>query len=209
MSRFDRYLLQLVYLTVEHHPARNLQHETLETTFDTFNQSQHLLRKLHKSFFAFWLRFNLSWNNKAEGLPWWSVVKSPSFRCTELNEWMNEWMNEWKIWKALLKTLCRDFPSGTVVKNPPANAGDTGSTPGRGTKIPCAAGQLSLRTTTTEPAPQWESPHATTREREPTRLNEDHPAGFPGGAVVRNLPANAGDTGLSPGLGGSHMPWSN
>ena len=33
--------------------------------------------------------------------------------------------------------------------------------------------------------------------------------GFPGGAVVENLPANAGDTGSSPGLGGSHMPGSN
>ena len=33
--------------------------------------------------------------------------------------------------------------------------------------------------------------------------------GFPGGAVVENLPANAGDTGLSPGLGRSHMPQSN
>ena len=33
--------------------------------------------------------------------------------------------------------------------------------------------------------------------------------GFPGGAVVENLSANAGDTGLSPGLGGSHMPRSN
>ena len=32
--------------------------------------------------------------------------------------------------------------------------------------------------------------------------------GFPGGAVVENLPANAGDPGSSPGLGGSHMPWS-
>ena len=29
---------------------------------------------------------------------------------------------------------------------------------------------------------------------------------FPGGAVVENLPANAGDTGSSPGLGRSHMP---
>ena len=29
--------------------------------------------------------------------------------------------------------------------------------------------------------------------------------GFPGGAVVENLPANAGDTGSSPGLGRSHM----
>ena len=33
--------------------------------------------------------------------------------------------------------------------------------------------------------------------------------GFPGGAVVENLTANAGDMGLSPGLGGSHMPRSN
>ena len=34
-------------------------------------------------------------------------------------------------------------------------------------------------------------------------------AGFPGGAVVENLPANEGDTGSSPGLGRSHMPRSN
>ena len=33
--------------------------------------------------------------------------------------------------------------------------------------------------------------------------------GFPGGAVVGNLPANAGDMGSSPGLGRSHMPRSN
>ena len=33
--------------------------------------------------------------------------------------------------------------------------------------------------------------------------------GFPGGAVVENLPANAENTGSSPGLGGSHMPRSN
>ena len=33
--------------------------------------------------------------------------------------------------------------------------------------------------------------------------------GFPGGAVVENLPANAGDRGSSPGLGRSHMPRSN
>ena len=33
--------------------------------------------------------------------------------------------------------------------------------------------------------------------------------GFPGGAVVENLLANAGDTGSSPGLGRSHMPRSN
>ena len=33
--------------------------------------------------------------------------------------------------------------------------------------------------------------------------------GFPGGAVVRNPPANAGDTGSCPGPGRPHMPRSN
>ena len=33
--------------------------------------------------------------------------------------------------------------------------------------------------------------------------------GFPGGAVVENLPASAGNTGSSPGLGRSHMPRSS
>ena len=59
--------------------------------------------------------------------------------------------------KLLTKILCKeknykDFPGGSVVKNPPSNAGDAGSIPGRGTKIPHATGQLSLRTTTTEPS---------------------------------------------------------
>ena len=45
-----------------------------------------------------------------------------------------------------------------MVKNSPCNAGDTGSVPGRGTKIPHATGQLS--------------PHAATRETcEPQLLN--------------------------------------
>ena len=34
-------------------------------------------------------------------------------------------------------------------------------------------------------------------------------SGFPGGAVVKNPPANAGDMGSSPGPGRSHMPQSN
>ena len=33
--------------------------------------------------------------------------------------------------------------------------------------------------------------------------------GFPGGSVVQNSPANAEGMGLSPGLGGSHMPQSS
>ena len=35
------------------------------------------------------------------------------------------------------------------------------------------------------------------------------PWGFPGGSVVKNLPANAGDMGLIPGAGGSHIPRSS
>ena len=35
------------------------------------------------------------------------------------------------------------------------------------------------------------------------------PGDFPGGTVVRSPPANAGDMGLSPGPGGSHMLRSN
>ena len=39
--------------------------------------------------------------------------------------------------------------------------------------------------------------------------NKKEDWGFPGGTVVKNLPANAEDTGLSPGPGRSHMPRSN
>ena len=49
------------------------------------------------------------------------------------------------------------------------------------------------------------------KENEPIAWNVKSECfmGFPGGAVVENLPANAGDTGSSPGLGRSHMPRSN
>ena len=33
--------------------------------------------------------------------------------------------------------------------------------------------------------------------------------GFPGGSVVKNPPANAGDIGSISAPGRSHMPWSN
>ena len=44
-----------------------------------------------------------------------------------------------------IRMSLRDFAGGPVVKNPPSSAGDLGLIPGRGTKIPHAAGQLSLR----------------------------------------------------------------
>ena len=54
--------------------------------------------------------------------------------------------------KYTYETDTRDFPAGPAVKNLPYNAGDVRSIPGQGTKIPHAAGQLSLCATTTEPA---------------------------------------------------------
>ena len=50
-----------------------------------------------------------------------------------------------------------DFPSGTVVKNPPANAGDTGSSPGPGRSHMLRSNEargpqlLSLRSRAREP----------------------------------------------------------
>ena len=44
--------------------------------------------------------------------------------------------------KYIFKILGRDLPGGPMVKNPPSNAGDAGSIPGWGTKIPHTVGQL-------------------------------------------------------------------
>ena len=41
------------------------------------------------------------------------------------------------------------------------------------------------------------------------KASESSERDFPGGSVVKNLPANAEDTGSIPGLGRSHMPESN
>ena len=60
---------------------------------------------------------------------------------------------------------------------------------------------LHFNQTTTDPD--------STRQKGLSTLIKKEVSGFPGGAVVENLPANAGDTGSSPGLGRSHMPQSN
>ena len=56
------------------------------------------------------------------------------------------------------KCTPRDFPGGLVVKNPPSEAGDMGSIPARGTKVPCATWQLSLCATTRALACRNENP---------------------------------------------------
>ena len=62
---------------------------------------------------------------------------------------------QWSSWDqqsvSLPATRDLNFPGGPVVKNTPCNAGDMGSIPGRGTRIPHAMGQLNACTATTEP----------------------------------------------------------
>ena len=54
MSQFDCWQLQLVYLTMEHHPVRNLQHETSQTTLDPFHLSHSTFSIICTNlFFAF------------------------------------------------------------------------------------------------------------------------------------------------------------
>ena len=71
---------------------------------------------------------------------------------------------QWPLFVAVRGPLI----GGAVVKNPPANAGDTGSSPGPG-RSHIAAEQLSPCTTTTEPA-LW-SPWATTTEARAPRAH--------------------------------------
>ena len=48
-----------------------------------------------------------------------------------------------EVKESLFKDTQGDFPGGPVVKNPPCNAGDMGSIPGQGAKIPHDAEQVS------------------------------------------------------------------
>ena len=63
-----------------------------------------------------------------------------------------------------------DFPGGPVVKNLLSNAGNMGSVPGWGTRIPHATEQRSQHTTATEllrsgaPVPQLERTRNTARK---------------------------------------------
>ena len=64
------------------------------------------------------------WNKKHSSHPWTSTTKfsfpetaNASIFYVPFQKYKSKWM---------------DFPGGTVVKNPPANAGDTGTSPGPG-----------------------------------------------------------------------------
>ena len=56
------------------------------------------------------------------------------------------------IQRIAVECVLGDFPGTPVVKNLPPSAGDVGSIPGGGTKIPHAVEQVSPCAATTEPA---------------------------------------------------------
>ena len=89
------------------------------------------------------------------GLPWRSSGYSVSvYNPNPESESVLCFRSRNGIWEKRRKEKRRhpwDLPGGTVVKNPPANAGGTGSIPGPG-KFPHTAEQLSPCNTTTEPA---------------------------------------------------------
>ena len=70
-----------------------------------------------------------------------------------------------------------------MVNNPPYNAGDMGSIPGQGTKIPHDAGQLSQHTATTELV------HLKERARVP-QTTEPTGSGAPVPQLEREKPAH-------------------
>ena len=58
--------------------------------------------------------------------------------------------------------------------------------------------------------PKKKKTKKTKRLRTIKKLNQESTdVDFPGGAVIKNPPANAGDMGSIPGPGRSHMPQSN
>ena len=69
-----------------------------------------------------------------------NLISSPTLLCP--------FLKRTTLATKMKRNLFWDFPGGPVVKNLLSIAGDMGSIPGQGTKIPHAEGQLSLSTTT-------------------------------------------------------------
>ena len=82
---------------MEHCLVRNLQHETSQTTFDTFNQSQHLLHTWRKALF---------------------VKKVPSFISLVIlvNSWyiMHYYFKKGKNATEMQKKICAVYGEGAV-----------------------------------------------------------------------------------------------
>ena len=74
-----------------------------------------------------------------------------------------------------------------MIKTLHSSAWGTGLIPDQRTKIPHAVGEANIK----------------------KKKKRRGVGNFPGGPVVKNVLANTGDKGSIPGLGRSHVPWSN
>ena len=68
----------------------------------------------------------------------------------EGSDWLSALTEEHLLWGSAKSTSLGDFPAGPVVQTLPSDVAHVGLTPGWGTKIPHAVGQLSLSATSRE-----------------------------------------------------------
>ena len=109
----------------------------------------------------------------------------------------------------LLYPLKIGFPCGSAGQESACNVGDLGSTPGLG-RSPGEGKAYPLQYSGLENSMDCIVQGVT---KSWLQLSDFHFTckieDFPGGLVVKNLPTNAGDTGLIPDPGGFHMLWIN
>ena len=103
--------------------------------------------KENKENVTIYLSIYLSIYLKKEGNPAiCDNMDGPWGHCAKWNKRQRKANTVWShLYVKSKKNWTQDFPGGPVVTNPPSNAGDVGSIPGQGTKIPRAMGWLSLR----------------------------------------------------------------
>ena len=101
----------------------------------------------------------------------------------------------------IIKTQQRNCPGSSVLKVSPSNAQGTGSIPGLVAQSPHASGPKQH----IEQKQCYNKFNKDFKKRSTSKITQD----FPGGPVVKNSPANAGDVGLIPGQGRFHMPQGN
>ena len=91
-------------------------------------------------------------------------AEAPILRLPDVKSWLiGKDPDVAKDWRQEEKVPSGDLPGGPVVENPPHNAGDAGSVPGQGAKIPGDTRQRCCNCWA-----HWlQSPHDTTRESAP------------------------------------------
>ena len=164
---------------------------------------------LPPSFPSFFVVFNLFFNSKK----WTFLGNNVCHR--EIANYSKGWdlfrkSTLYRFLKLFLKIFLGKISWLSVIKSNPgtclvvqwlrlcSNAGDVGSIPGQGAKIPHASWtkNQNINNIITDSIKTFKMVH----------IKKKKSYNFPGGSVVKDLLANAGDTNLIPDPGRSHMP---